>query len=85
MQQTLEAGGLEAGAELLVDPGVEGDREPHVEPGGDRPPRHLLPRPPDRRYKLKYLDSRCILQIEPSHLTGPPSSVIQDPPDLFRL
>ena len=58
MQQALEPGGLEAGAELLADPGVEGDREPHVEAGGDRPPWHLLPIPPDRRYILKYLDSR---------------------------
>ena len=48
MQQALEPRGLEAGAELLIDPGVEGDREPHVEAGGDRPPWHLLPVPPNK-------------------------------------
>ena len=64
MQQTLEAGGLEAGAELLVDPGVEGDRETHVEPGGDRPPRHLLPVPPDKRKEE--------IKIELERATFPP-------------
>ena len=71
MQQTLEAGGLEAGAELLVDPGVEGDREPHVEAGGDRPPWHLLPVPPDR--------TKIQLEIQKTKIQR--QFLIENPPD----
>ena len=56
MEKALEPRGLKAGAELLLDPGVEGHREAHVQPGGDCSSRHLLTVPPDQAIGL------CVMQ-----------------------
>ena len=52
VEKALEPRGLKAGAELLLDPGVEGHREAHVQPGGDCSSRHLLTVPPDQAIVL---------------------------------
>ena len=56
VEKALEPRGLKAGAELLLDPGVEGHREAHVQPGGDCSSRHLLTVPPDQAIVL------CVVQ-----------------------
>ena len=72
MHQALEARGLEASAELFLEPCVKGDCEAHVEPRGDGSPRHLLPHPPGPPHPLP-------------HLTGPPSAVVHPPPPALLL
>ena len=72
VEKALEPRGLKAGAELLLDPGVEGHREAHVQPGGDCSSRHLLTVPPDQAIVL------CVMQ-EAVNLTGPPFSKVQVP------